>query len=292
MRFRIFLIVLTLSSTLIGCKDDSSTGPGTGSVIPEFLSDGVDTAFGSVNGIGDTLAVDSGFILSFGETVYDSVRSAHKQFLRLTTVQWYSCYNQYLIAQVDVSDRKITVEIVGVQFPGFIFADAFRQSDIAKYFIIEPAEYNIELKYKQDTGHFKLLVTDSSLEATALSDGIFSLQDSLYWRFRPNSCAFVCGMYHASTTTCDRLLDTLLKTARLTQYDYPANGVRPFPSGSAGYHVDWGAEYFTYESESDFERVGELLNAYGNSQWPANSGNGAFLLNYRGKRFMSWYPRL
>jgi hypothetical protein len=246
--------------------------------------------FASQFGIGDSASIDSGFVLTFGELPYDTVNSAHRQFLSLTTAQWYLCYNQYIIADVEVSSGHIRVDIEGVQLPGYRFQDALRQSDISELFILQPARYDIEIRYGQVTGRFVLKVTDSSLEVHAIEEGIFTLQDTLYWRYRPMSCAYVCGMSYADTTACDMLLDSILSKVPLTRYEYPAAGVRPYPTASQGHYVEWGAQYFTYQSDADFDRAGELLHAYGKSQWAWNSGNGAFLVNYRGKKYYSWSP--
>jgi hypothetical protein len=125
--------LISLGGILAGCMGDSSLGPIDKKVTPTYLGDNVDTTFARHYGMGDTLAVDSGFLISFGETPFDSVLSAHKQFLTVNTVQLYYVYNQYLIADVTVAAGKISVDITGVQLPGNLFQPALKQSEVTEY---------------------------------------------------------------------------------------------------------------------------------------------------------------
>jgi hypothetical protein len=150
--------------------------------------------------------------------------------------------------------------------------------------------YDIEIRYRNDTGRFKLSVSDASLKVTKDSGAGFDLLWNLFWRYKPNSCAFVCGMGLQDSSACDNILDSILNTAHLKRFWYPDSGMRPFPTGTQGNYINWGAQYFQYDTESDYDRAGEALHDYGKSHWAWNSGNTAYLLNYRGKEYESWFP--
>jgi len=113
----------------------------------------------------------------------------------------------------------------------------------------------------------------------------------LYWRYPPNSFAYLCGTTIETSWICDDFLDSMLYHVSIIEFEFPDSGEICYPRASQGHYYDMPARYFFYEREADFDSAGAVLKRYTEQVISQYSGVGIHLIGWNNKDYMSWLFR-
>ena len=80
---------------------------------------------------------------------------------------------------------------------------------------------------------------------------------------------------------CEDFLDTLKTIIEIEEFEFPDYGKIPDPDSSYGHHYDSKTRFFTYKSEQDFDRAGDVSGDFTRRVISGHSGIGIYLLKWR-----------
>ena len=235
-----------------------------------------------------TRALDSDVIFNLSEGYKDYLVIDEPRIrLLLRTEVIYGCCNYSILSDVSFEPRGIGVDIRGIYTPE-ICLTATGPAKYSLLFDIQNGIYLLTFSNGDFTDRYTLEVTDSFIRISEVASQFTKPEYKLYWRYPPNSFAYLCGTTHGTMWIWEDFLNVLLDELELEKFEFPNTGVIPYPHSTSGYYVNMPGLYFTYDDETDFEKAGELLKAYSKDVISNYSGVGITLVNWKNKRYLSW----
>lgn len=209
--------------------------------------------------------------------------------LCLETEKIYPCLNYSVRAGLERLGEKLTVRLSGVEIPEVCLTALGPASAVR---VLELAAGGYELVFKKDmfVNRYRITVRPDAIEVGPLAGTapFTEPKTTLFWRFPPNSFAYLCGTTIDTAWICNDFLSLLKREIELEEITFPAYGKVCYPASSQGHQHDMPAKYFVYKDEGDFEQAGELLRAYAQSVLRGVQGVGLSLINWKNKRYHSW----
>jgi hypothetical protein len=225
-----------------------------------------------------------------------SVLEKHKEYdtvcepnimLSMATEKIYPCCNWSIISDVTLQNNQIFVTISGIYIPE-ICLTALGPATSRDFLDIPNGEYSLYLSYRNTVDRYTLSVTDSYIETYNITTQFTTPKFKLFWRYPINSFAYICGTTTETSWAYEDFLDTLLSKIPLEEFLFPKSGRIPYPESGDGHNYDPPAKYFLYESEEDFDKAGEILEAYTKNVISSNPGISISLIGWNNKNFYSW----
>lgn len=217
---------------------------------------------------------------------YDSICEP-SILLSMMTEKIYGCCNWTIESEIEIYGNKISIAILGIYVP-LICATALGPATSNTFLDITEGEYLLELSYEGITDIYKLIVTNSYIKVTEVESQFTIPTFNLFWRYPPNSFAYICGKTHETSWIYEDFIDTLLSKIDLVEFHFPDSGVICYPCSSSGHHNDIPAKYFFYDDEEYFDYAGEILESYTQGVISQYSGVGISLINWKNKKYYSW----
>lgn len=181
----------------------------------------------------------------------------------------------------------ISIDLLGISVPE-VCLTAFGPARSTSYLNISIEEYLVYFSYRGVTDKYVLTVFDSSLGINEETSRFTKPELKLFWRYPPNSFAYLCGTMNETSWICDDFLDTLLGAINLEEFQFSDSGRIPYPCSSSGSYYNMPVKYFYYEKEEDFDKAGEKLKSYTQNVVKPYLGIGIELINWKNKKFYSW----
>jgi hypothetical protein len=207
--------------------------------------------------------------------------------LKMVTEKIYPCYNWTIDSDVGVRDKSINVTLNGIYVPEICFT-ALGPATFSSFLDLPNGDYVLTFTAGEIKDKYTLTVTDDYIKLNELSSHFTIPEFKLFWRYPPNSFAYLCGTTNETSWICEDFLDTLLSKIQLEEFYFPDSGEIPYPSSSMGHYYDMPARYFYYKNEADFDMAGEILRSYTQSVISQYSGVGISLINWKNKQYSSW----
>ncbi len=207
--------------------------------------------------------------------------------LSMVTEKIYPCFNWSIACEVYLIEDLILIEIIGIYVPEICFF-AFGPATYNSFLDISNGEYLLYFTYKGIVDKYILTITDSSIAITEDTLHFTQPNFTLFWRYPPNSFAYLCGTTIGAEWICEDFLDTLLSEVELEEFQFPDSGEISYPCSSMGHYYDMPAKYFFYQEEEDYDTAGEILEVYTHDVISHYSGVGISLINWRNKSYKSW----
>ena len=231
------------------------------------------------------------FSIQEGYQDHDSI-SEPSIMLSMATEEIYGCCNYSIISKITVQSNKISIDFLGIYVPE-ICLTAFGPAGSTSFLDISNGEYPLYFSsYRSGTDRYILTVTDSSIKITEDLSQFTKPELKLFWRYPPNSFAYLCGTTTETSWICEDFLDTLLSEIDLEEFQFPDSGEIPYPRSSMGHDYDMPAKYFFYERDEDFDKAGVILKSYTQNVIVQYSGKwlpfGISLISWKNKKHLSW----
>ena len=261
MRPRVFIIVIFLVSTLLATHCS----------------------------ISDLLPVEGKILFSVMEIhrSYDC-NCAPDITLTMKTEKAYSCLGYQIKTEISHTGGQIDLKILGLKPPEGIRLPALGPATAGKMLDFPEGTYALNLCYNYAVDRYHLIIKGDSLQVISTIPSFTQPEFTVFWRFPPNSFAYLCGTMAETSWICDDFLSRLLKEVDLEELHFPEYGEIPYPRSSEGHYADAPARYFRYQTEENFDKAGEILKSYAESVTSNYQGVGLSLTNWKGRFFYSW----
>lgn len=229
--------------------------------------------------------------------IFFSVMEIHRSYdcncapditLTMKTEKSYSCLGYQIKTEMFRSGGQIDLKILGIKPPKGFSLPALGPAATSKLLDLPEGTYALNLYYNYAVDHYHLIVKADSLQVVSTVPSFSQPEFTIFWRFPPNSFAYLCGTMTETSWICDDFLSRLLKEVDLEEFQFPDYGEIPYPRSSEGHYYNAPARYFKYDTEEDFDRAGELLKSYAESITVNYQGVGISLANWKGRFFYSW----
>ncbi|MFC1726096.1 hypothetical protein ACFL4T_10755 [candidate division KSB1 bacterium] len=225
-----------------------------------------------------------------------SIREIHRNynetsepeiFISFSTEKIYPCCNYPIIFNPFKSAHHILLSLYGIEVPDMCLP-ALGPACGGYFLDIDNGKYNLCFRYRDIDDRYVINVSDTSIVITETEPQYTKTGYNVYWRYPPNSFAYLCGTTTETSWICENFLNSLKNAVNISEFQFPGYGQIPYPPSSAGHYYDMPAKYFYYEKENDFETAGEVLRAYSENVVIQYSGVGISLINWKNKKFLSW----
>jgi hypothetical protein len=226
------------------------------------------------------------FSIKEGYETYTSI-SEPRVMLSMATEKIYHCCNWSIISEITVMSNIILIDLLGIYVPELCLR-AFGPATSTSFLPIPNGEYSLRFMYMNHIDRYMLTVTDSFVRITEEVSSFTEPEFTLFWRYPPNSFAYLCGTTTETSWICEDFLHTLIQEIDLEEFQFPDSGEIPYPLSSDGHYYDMPAKYFLYETDEDFEKAGDILQSYTETIIADYSGVGISLINWKNKEYYSW----
>jgi len=134
---------------------------------------------------------------------------------------------------------------------------------------------------------YDVFISEEKVEIDSIVKNYTVLIYDKIFRYPENTFNFTCWTDSTDTTLCTDYLNILFNELSLVEYEFSGESKIPYP-----YYSSTSPEHYTgvfrYEKESDFNRAGELLEAYTLEHIQPNDGKGISLIGWNNKQFHSY----
>lgn len=217
---------------------------------------------------------------------YETV-STPKIFIELVTEKIYGCFNYSIISNYKISDKKIGINILGIDKPGVCLTALGPATGRIKLGELSGV-YEITIKGEGFVNDYNMLISDSLI----ILDGKESPHTKplvyFLYRYPKNSFAYLCGTLLSNTSICEGFIDTLKNVMDITEFSFSDIAAIPYPSNSQGHYYDANARFFFYKTEADFNKIQEVMKSYKQNNFPNDDGVGLTIISWMNKKFHSW----
>ncbi len=239
---------------------------------------------------GSDTFIDSKIVLKFYEwypVINDKELGIPKIYLSLFTEKQYPCCNYGLRLQKSINGNDISIRIYNVIEPNICLTSFGPASEVLPL-DLPNGDYNLRIYSNQVLDTYLLTITDKYISIKVRSSkNSYALYEN-YFRFPENSLVYMCGTLIATKYIFDDFLDTLKSKIRLQEYTFQNNGQKPYPDSMGGHYYEKPAKYFIYESEEEFDKIGQIMNVYTKNHSKDMFGVGISITNWLNKKFYSW----
>ena len=216
---------------------------------------------------------------------YDS--TAPQGIIHISTDEIYPCCNWPLNINKIEHPSYLNITIQGLYIPN-ICATAFGPAQSYTEFNLNNGNYSINIKTDDLIDQLLIYVTDSSIQVNSHDPSFITIDDTLIWRYRPNSFVYNCGTLHETDWIYSDFKDSILSVEGIKQFYYSEIGRIPYARYSDGHYSDHPCLFFQYSDEFVWEIVKEKLISFSTNTISQYEGVGIYLENFMGDRVLSW----
>jgi len=207
--------------------------------------------------------------------------------LSMWTEEIFGCCNFHIESEMLRMGNNITINLLGIYMPS-VCLTALGPASSSEFLDLPEGVYSLNFVHRFDLDRYDLIVSDSSLEVIRKNARFTEPEVEVFWRYPPNSFVYFCGTLTETSWICQDFLNILLSEVNLQEIYFPDFGEACYPRSSMGHYYDMPARYFLYESEEDFDRAGEVLEAYTHAVIENYSGVSLSFMNWKDKHYASW----
>lgn len=239
-------------------------------------------------GTNDLLSQDGKIVFGIGER-HETYGEAGDPLIHmfLSTEKIYPCCNFLIVTDHHVSGGSIEVDIWGIRVPE-VCLTALGPAGTSFFLPLSPQSYSLEIRGEDYTDHYTVEVTDSTLAVTGDSTAHTVPKTPLLRRFPSRSFVYLFGSTAADTALNRLFVDSLQQVVDIEEFSFPEDAGIPYPRSSSGYHCNTPARYFYYDTEADFDLVGDVLRDFTLTRLVDKEGIGISVRNWRNRFFASW----
>lgn len=237
--------------------------------------------------------IDSTIVLGFNE-IHSSENTEPELHLGLATIDHYPCINYRIVTENKFSSKRIHVKVLGSTI-GNICATALGPATTIIPINYTNGVYELVLEINSKEEIFELRFNDDSLELIRIVrrgynflPHIFIQNSDKWYKYPVNSFALVGGTNTNNTHLYENFLKQLKSNFSIREFTFDEDGVIPYPDSGSGHWVDFPSSFFTYESDAQFEEIGQSLINYSIENITPNTGVGFSLYNWKNQSFHSW----
>lgn len=212
-------------------------------------------------------------------------------FLVMRTKKIMGCMNYKIIYELKekvVEPFVYEILLKGVSLPGEICLTAIGPA--TAYIPFDDMPSNLELDFRE--GEFrdraKIEVRTESVKVTPVVMSFTETDYLIYHRKLENSFYFSCGTLNSMKNLCQDFHELMISELSITEFTYPDGGYIPYPQSSSGKQYDHPSYYYTYTTEDEFKKAGDLLEQFTKEKIGDTLGNSLSIINWKDFGYQSW----
>jgi hypothetical protein len=230
------------------------------------------------------------FMESFGN---HNQKEAPKLYLDLKTDKHYPHTGYTLLAEMSVTKSSIDIDINGIKNWGS-GGDAFSPAGWWTVLDIPNASYrlNIRDRTQQQTSQivdsYILRIDENSISIEDKEQSFTRPFYNFYWRYPKKSFACKTESLLKDSLICKIFQDSLEKIIQIEQFDFPDQGVRPYPSSYIERNRYCLVRYFWYKNDADLEKAGDFLKNFTQDVLTNYEALNISLYSWNNVEYLSW----
>jgi len=148
--------------------------------------------------------------------------------------------------------------------------------------------YRLLINYQSATDIYTISINSKSVNIEPESNSFSEPEFFTYWRYPVKSFYFYCKTTEDQKWLYQDFLDTLSSNIKIQKFTFPNYGEICFRDWVDETQDDESLQYFIYKYETDFDKVGDILNKYLMGT-PDTLGYYSYsIMNWRGKLFYAY----
>jgi hypothetical protein len=208
-------------------------------------------------------------------------------YLQMVTEKIYPCMNYGISNTLVTNPGRIDVNIHGIFTPD-ICLTALGPAGSMKRLNAPQGNYRLTFRYAGAVDEYNMTINKSFVRLEPVNRVHTVSENLMYHRYPEKSFAYLCGTTLQDTALCRMFIDTVASIINIQRFEFPETGAIPYPSASQGYYYNMPAQYYYYETEEDFEKIGSIMESFRNTYIKDKTGIGISVINWRNRNFYSW----
>lgn len=205
--------------------------------------------------------------------------------IRFITTDIFPCINYHLATTEFRRDNELIIRFDSIQKHTICLT------------AIGPAESYVDLSNDitslvlingQEIDKYQINITDELVTIDSIIENYTNLKYDRTFRYPENTFAFICGTNLNNTHLYNDFVNILVDSTSIVEYEFNGEGRMPYPDSSSGHWNDNASLLFKYENESEFEKAGDLLKKFTQTNISPNDGVTISLTSWNNKKYMSW----
>jgi len=141
------------------------------------------------------------------------------------------------------------------------------------------------------TDSFNVDISVEKVDISVLDTTFTEVSYDRYYRRPTNSMYFSCYTIEAKKHLCEELHELMKADANLREFQFPDDGVIPYPKQSLRSSFDYNApiRYYMYHSSEDYKHAGQLLRDFADENGVSNEDNWLYIVNWQELAYSSYY---
>jgi hypothetical protein len=198
------------------------------------------------------------------------------------------CYS--IAVRPTITSDRITIQIDGVRRPrdaacGTAIAPASANLNLPD---LADGRYELTIEYEEQQDRYLVIVSDEFVTVVSSQETFTEPDHRIAWRVPRNAFAYKCGTLCEDFHLCQDFVDLLASDLSLSELVVPPDVLNPFGGPSNGYYCNGPLRVFRYSDPGAFQRAGELLAAFAQSELSGRQGVGLSLTDWTGAWHLSW----
>jgi len=217
---------------------------------------------------------------------YESYNSVDTPDLKLHfySTKFYMSGIHYLVCSKFIVNNELIIRFDSIQSNDF----GFLEPTTAEAYIDLPESINrLTLINGHTIDKYEILISKEKVEIDSIVKNYTNVLYDKIFRYPENTFNFTCWTDTIEKNICTEYLNILFNEFSLVEYEFSGEGRVPYPYYTST-SPDHYAAVFKYENVSDFDRAGELLEAYTLEHIPPNQGQSISLIGWNNKQFHSY----
>jgi hypothetical protein len=182
--------------------------------------------------------------------------------------------------------RKIDLQ--GISLPGFMCLTALGPAVSEISYEEAPLETELEIKDGELVDRYDVHITEEYVDIRKMKGSFTTLNGNRFYLKPENSFYFICGTLQTKSELCGEFDSLLRDESGISEFQFPEDGIIPYPSMSQGNQFNASATYYIYDSIEDFESAGQLLEQFTKERIGRTDGNSLSITNWRNEGYRSW----
>jgi hypothetical protein len=187
--------------------------------------------------------------------------------LEMETEKIYSCYNFKIVADVELRDREVQINLHRVYSPD-VCPNGSSPARMLKILPLDQGIYTLRIIRNRSADEYDLVITESSIQITGTDTAISRTENELNWRVPPQSFSCRCYSEHEDLWLSIAFTDSLSKIPNIIEFTFPDSGGVPYPEPWWHGKSVIVPKYYRYSTEADYDSACAFVQYYSNEVVP------------------------
>lgn len=230
---------------------------------------------------------DDGLVIFFQEYHENHLVSDPELVLVMRTKKILDCYNYFIEHTKFKTEELIDIRLLGIGLDSYC---ATAHGPATSRVPFEDVEGKMEMVISDGflRDRFEINVTREKVDIAPIEAAFTEAGYMRYYRKPGNSFHFFCQTQDSMTHLCQDFHDAMVNELEITEFEFPDDGFNPYNGMYNDIQIFNVSRFYTYVTEDEFHKAGELLESYTHENMAGTQGNSLSIYNWRNTGYRSW----